>query len=391
MAKDKFIIEPHFRLQEWVAEEKGYFKDEGLDYEFQELIKSTDGAHHYKGDKVGAMQTFEKGRSSDVSCACHWTVSVAASKGTRQALCRRLFGGAVRRLRAAGLAGEDAGRSRRRADLGRLPVGQPLLDHPGARAVHAGGQDQSDRSPTACCSTAWSSCSTARRRPARCSAGPTTSPSSSASARSSTRTFMIATMLTGDPDPEDVRKFFRALRRAQRDIDLRPELYTHYYKNEFPERFHATDGHAPLGSGRAHRVRALHQGGLRGDLQVDRRARHLRRHRHGLGQVRGRRHQRGELSPTAIHECDAAGPRRRRHRFRRKFRSGEPTRRIGSTRSEVARRSGRGHAQPDQPVERRVILQQLRRARAVHDAAALEHDRMRRSATARSRRAARPG
>ena len=25
MAKDKFIIEPHFRLQEWVAEEKGYF------------------------------------------------------------------------------------------------------------------------------------------------------------------------------------------------------------------------------------------------------------------------------------------------------------------------------------------------------------------------------
>ena len=50
---------------------------------------------------------------------------------------------------------------------------------------------------------------------------------------------MIATMVTGDPDPEDLRKFFRALRRAQRDIDLRPELYTHYYKNEFPVRYHA--------------------------------------------------------------------------------------------------------------------------------------------------------
>ena len=37
-------------------------------------------------------------------------------------------------------------------------------------------------------------------------------------------TFMIATMITGDPDPEDLRKFFRALKRAQRDIDLRPEL-----------------------------------------------------------------------------------------------------------------------------------------------------------------------
>ena len=52
-------------------------------------------------------------------------------------------------------------------------------------------------------------------------------------------TFMIATMINGNPVPDDIRKFFRALRRAQRDIDLRPELYTHYYKNEFPERFHA--------------------------------------------------------------------------------------------------------------------------------------------------------
>jgi hypothetical protein len=51
-------------------------------------------------------------------------------------------------------------------------------------------------------------------------------------------TFMMATLVTGDPNPEDVGKFFRALRRAQRDIDLRPELYTHYYKREFPTRFH---------------------------------------------------------------------------------------------------------------------------------------------------------
>src|SRR6266545_3996036 len=77
----KFVIEPHFRLQEWVAEEKGYFKDEGLDYVFQELVQSTDGKIHDKGDKVGAYQSFEKGRKSDVSCACHWTVNVAATSG----------------------------------------------------------------------------------------------------------------------------------------------------------------------------------------------------------------------------------------------------------------------------------------------------------------------
>ena len=30
----KFVIQPHGRLQEWIAHEKGYFRDEGLDYEF---------------------------------------------------------------------------------------------------------------------------------------------------------------------------------------------------------------------------------------------------------------------------------------------------------------------------------------------------------------------
>ena len=51
--------------------------------------------------------------------------------------------------------------------------------------------------------------------------------------------FMMASMVTGEPDPEDVRRYFAALRRAQRDIDLRPERCTHYYRREFPERFHA--------------------------------------------------------------------------------------------------------------------------------------------------------
>src|SRR5689334_25243061 len=59
---------------------------------------------------------------------------------------------------------------------------------------------------------------------------------------------MIATMIRGDPDPEDLRKFFRAFRPAQRDPDLRPDRFTHYYRNKFSERFHA-DGHPPLGPG----------------------------------------------------------------------------------------------------------------------------------------------
>jgi hypothetical protein len=52
-------------------------------------------------------------------------------------------------------------------------------------------------------------------------------------------TFMMASMITGEPDLDDVRRYFAALRRAQHDIDLRPELHTRHYRNEFPERFHS--------------------------------------------------------------------------------------------------------------------------------------------------------
>ena len=38
----RFVIQPHFRLQEWVAEEKGYFAAEELDYLFHEEVQATD-------------------------------------------------------------------------------------------------------------------------------------------------------------------------------------------------------------------------------------------------------------------------------------------------------------------------------------------------------------
>lgn len=61
MSKDKFVIAPHMRLHEWVAEEKGYFADEGLEYEFAGQLQSRDGKVHDLGNNVGAFQTFEKG------------------------------------------------------------------------------------------------------------------------------------------------------------------------------------------------------------------------------------------------------------------------------------------------------------------------------------------
>ena len=48
----RFVISPHFRLQEWVAEEKGYFAGEDLDYEFHEAIGTKDSKEQNHPDGV---------------------------------------------------------------------------------------------------------------------------------------------------------------------------------------------------------------------------------------------------------------------------------------------------------------------------------------------------
>ena len=81
----KFRIQSHGRLQEWVAEEKDYFKDEGLDYEFivkpiatwSGNVESTESAPSEV--KEEAYESLEDGRDCHVSSACHWTVNMASS------------------------------------------------------------------------------------------------------------------------------------------------------------------------------------------------------------------------------------------------------------------------------------------------------------------------
>jgi ABC-type nitrate/sulfonate/bicarbonate transport system substrate-binding protein len=234
----KFIIEPHFRLQEWVAQEKGYFKDEGLDYEFRELMRSTDGKIHDKGDKVGAMQSFEAGRKADVSCACHWTVNVAAAKGHG-----RLYGD-LYSVSPAGIFVPADSKVKTPADLASVPVSVGYQSGSHYATVQALEQfltpDQiklvySDGMLFARMEKLFDGSAPA----VNLFSGPYYFAEQLGFRKVLDTTFMIATMIHGNPDPEDLRKFFKALRRAQRDIDLRPEKYTHYYKNEFPERFHA--------------------------------------------------------------------------------------------------------------------------------------------------------
>ena len=232
----RFVIAPHMRLQEWVAEGKGYFAAEGLEYEFRDEILSKDGKKHDLGDRIGAYQTFEKGRQTDVSCACHWTVNVAASNGRG-----KLYADAYS-VSPAGVFVPPESPIREPADLAGVPISvgyqsgshystiqalEQYLKPAEIRLSFADGllfkrmELLIDRQIPA----------------ASLFSGPYYFMEQLGFRKVIDSTFMMASMITGEPDPEDVRKYFRALRRAQRDIDLRPELYTHYYKKEFPLRF----------------------------------------------------------------------------------------------------------------------------------------------------------
>ena len=234
----RFVIEPHFRLQEWVAEEKGYFRDEDLDYVFQELVQSTDGQIHDRGDRMGAYQALERGRTSDVSCACHWTVGVAASAGHGK-LYRDAYS-----VAPSGIFVHPQSPVGSPADLAGVPISvgyqsgshystiQALEPYLPADRISLSFQDGmlfkrmelllDGKVPAAALFS-----------------GPYYFAEQLGFRKIVDTTFMIATMIHGDPDPEDLRRFFRALKRAQRDIDLRPERYTHYYAKEFPARYHA--------------------------------------------------------------------------------------------------------------------------------------------------------
>jgi hypothetical protein len=232
----KFIVEPHFRLQEWVADEKGYFHDEGLDYEFRELIRSTGGQHHNKGGQ-GAFQSIEQGREANVSCACHWTVNVAASNGHTK-LYSDLYS-----IAPSGIFVPADSKVRTPADLADVPISVGFQSGSHYSTIQA--LEQYMPAPNiqllfedGMLFSRMERLIEGKSEAAALFSGPYYLAEQLGFRKIIDTTFMIAAMIKGSPDPEDVRRYFRALRSAQRDIDLRPELYTHYYKKEFPDRFH---------------------------------------------------------------------------------------------------------------------------------------------------------
>lgn len=233
----RFVISPHFRLQEWVAEEKGYFKAEGLDYEFRDNYGPGDAAKkHATPNKIGAFQSIEQGRACDVSGACHWTVNVAASTGHG-----KLYADAYS-VAPCGVFVPPESEIKHPSDLKGVPISVGFQS--GSHYSTIQGLEQymtlDDIKLSFADGLLFSRLEKLidRKVPAASLfSGPYYFMEQLGFRKVIDTTFMMATSISGDPDPEDLRKYFRALQRAQRDIDLRPELYTRHYANEFPQRF----------------------------------------------------------------------------------------------------------------------------------------------------------
>lgn len=233
----KFVIAPHMRLHEWIAVEKGYFDAVGLDYALNDQLLALNGVQHDLGDRVGAYQTFEAGRACDVSSACHWTVNVAAASGHG-----KLYAKAYS-VAPCGIFVPANSPIQRPEDLAHVPISvgyqsgshystiqamEPFLSHDQINLSFSDGllfkrmEHMIDGNIPA----------------VSLFSGPYYFMEQLGFRKVLDSSFMIAAMVAEDADLAEVEKFFAALKMAQRDLDLRPEQYTHYYRREFPERFH---------------------------------------------------------------------------------------------------------------------------------------------------------
>jgi len=238
----KFRIMPHSRLQEWVAEEKGYFTDEGLDYEFirsqqrsaQPSVTSSDQAPVEV--KRGAFEGMEAGRACEISSACHWAINMAAS-GEHG----RMWGHAYS-VTPAGLWVAPESDLKSPEDLAGVDIAvgyhsgshfsaiqalEPFLSKDEIKLQFVGG-------PLDRCQLALDR----RVQVANVFGTPSYVLEQQGFRKILDTSFMIGFLINGDATDEQLWAYFNALQRAQREIDVAKELYQHHLLTELPEKFH---------------------------------------------------------------------------------------------------------------------------------------------------------
>jgi hypothetical protein len=241
----KFIIQPHGRLQEWIAHEKGYFRDEGLDYEFLRgpsaaTQKQLDASGKIPDLLSGAFESYKsaggnKGVKSDISCACHWTVNQAASQhiGT-------MWGKSYVATPGGIMVPPDS------------PIKNPedLAGVEIAVGYHSGSHFTTiqslepylsrDQIKLKFVGSVWARVDVVVDRDVRATTvwGLTYQTLDQLGYRKIVdASFMIGFMFPSGVDLADVEKYMSGMKRAQMDLDFEPEKYRHYYLNEIPERY----------------------------------------------------------------------------------------------------------------------------------------------------------
>jgi NitT/TauT family transport system substrate-binding protein len=247
-----FRIMPHGRLQEWVAEEKGYFTDEGLEYEFVYDYSTSTNRQGSPGHgepsgvrevRQGAFESMQAGRACDVSSACHWAVNMAAS--SRHG---RMWGHCYS-VTPSGIYVPPESPIRTSQDLADIEV---------AVGFHSGSHFSALQALEHCLPPAAIKLHFVGRPLERLAlllerqvasanifGAPMYVLEQQGFRKIVDTTFMIGFLLSQETSESDVQRYFRALQRAQRDIDLQPERYKHYFLKALPEKYHSTvDLHA---------------------------------------------------------------------------------------------------------------------------------------------------
>jgi NitT/TauT family transport system substrate-binding protein len=239
---EKYIIQSHQRLQEWVAEEHGYFAAEGLDYEFQakglaqdskqtSTVRSADAVPQEV--RAGAFEDMSAGRACDVSSACHWAVNGVAAAGAG-----KMWGHAYT-VTPAGIFAAPNSDYRTPQDLAGVPVAvgyhsgshyatvqalEPFLERSQIELNFVGLPNDRARllvrGEVEVANLFGAQYYLAEQLGYR---------------KITDATFMVGFLVAPEADPEETKKYFRALRRAQTDIDLHVERYKKYWLRELPE------------------------------------------------------------------------------------------------------------------------------------------------------------
>lgn len=233
----KFKIEVHDRLQEWIAEEKGYFKDEGLDYEF--VMHKRDAAlapllaAEAREITRGATEFLVEGQGSNVSCACQWAVDIAASSGHG-----KLWPNAYMVTPGAVFVRPES-HVRKVEDLANVEVAvghrsgshfsalerlEPLLGRERIKLTFKGRRDMRLADLVEGKVEAANIIGFQVYLAEQCGMRKILDTS-----------FIVGFLVASETPAEDLEKYFRALRRAQEDVDIDPTPYKHYYLNHLKE------------------------------------------------------------------------------------------------------------------------------------------------------------